>query len=260
MVMSDGKPGSSWKALVAALMLLLVTASASAQDTVTVFAAASLANAFGEVSKQFEKEKGIRISHSFASSATLAKQIEAGAPADIFISANAQWMDYLQQRGHIATTSRRNLLGNRLVVIVPKGGDFPLRFERSFDFAATLEGRLCMGNVASVPAGIYGKQALTYLGWWDAVKGRIVSTSDVRAALAFVERGECVAGIVYASDALVSDKVQIAGEFPEQSHEPIVYPMALVGEARNMHKDYWEFLQSPASAAVFARHGFRQVN
>jgi molybdate transport system substrate-binding protein len=239
-------------------MLWLTIAHAHA-DNITVFAAASLTNALSEAGALYEKEKGVEITHSFASSATLAKQIEAGAPADIFVSANAKWMDYLQAHGHVNPASHKNWLGNRLVLIVPRGRTFPVKFERGFDFASAFKGRLCTGNVDSVPAGIYAKQALTYLGWWEGVKSRVVGTQDVRAALAFVARGECAAGIVYESDARISGKVEIAGVFPESSHEPIVFPIALVKSATNASRDYWQYLQGPAAAAIFRKYGFQVI-
>lgn len=238
-----------------ALMSWLVTGLAQA-DSIRVFAAVSLSNALSEVGTLYEKEKGMRVRHSFASSATLAKQIEAGAPADIFVSANSKWMDYLQARGHIDASSRKNWLSNRLVLVVPRGQSFPVKFEPGFDFASAIEGRLCTGDVDSVPAGIYARQALGHLGWWEHIKSRVAGMQDVRAALAFVERGECAAGIVYESDARISGKVEIAGIFPAASHAPIVYPIAFVAGGKNMDKGYWEYLQGPVSAAIFRKYGF----
>lgn len=245
------------KKLAAALVLLLMGGPVLAQEKVTVFAAASLANAMTEVGREFEAAEGIKVRHAFASSATLAKQIGAGAPADVFVSANVQWMDYLETGGRLQADSRRTWLGNRLVLVVPLGQALSLELDGSHDLASRLQGRLCIGNVASVPAGIYAKQALSSLGWWDDLQARIVGAEDVRAALAFVERGECAAGIVYASDAKVSQKVRVAGVFPEQSHEPIVYPMALLRGAGNPSRAYWQYLHGPAAKAIFARHGFR---
>lgn len=239
--------------------MLLCTHVVQAENRLVVYAASSLTTALSEASTQFEMENGVKITHSFASSATLAKQIEAGAPVDIFVSANTKWMDYLQANGYVDPASRKNWLGNRLVLIVPRGRSFPVEFERGHDFAATFEGRLCMGNVESVPAGIYAKQALMSFNWWGDIKPRVVETQDVRAALAFVERGECAASIVYESDARISDKVQIAGVFPESSHQPIIYPIAFVAGAKSASRNYWQYLQSPAGAAVFHKHGFRVI-
>lgn len=246
--------------LFAAVVCLLVLAvPASAQADVTVFAAASLSHALKEVSAGYEKKRGVKVRHSFASSATLAKQIDSGAPADVFISANTKWMDYLQARGRIDASSRKDLLRNRLVLVVPRGKGFAVSFDKTFDLSAAFEGRLCTGNVESVPAGIYAKQALTSLGWWKKLDPRIVGAGDVRAALVFVERGECAAGIVYESDARISDKVEVVGMFPHRSHEPIVYPIALVTNEGNRSEDYMEYLLSPASRAILAKHGFGMV-
>lgn len=242
--------------LLSAGLLLLLAGFAHAEDKVTVFAAASLTNALGEVSAQYEKAGATKVVHSFAASSTLAKQIEAGAPADIFISADAKWMNYLQDKKLIDTASRRDLLGNKLVLIAPKGKTFNVKFDKGFEFGKSFDGRLCTGDIDSVPAGIYAKQALTYLNWWDGIKTRIVGAQDVRGALAFVERGECAAGIVYETDAKVSSKVEIVGIFPEDTHLPIVYPLAFVAGAKNMNKDYFDYLQKPEALATFARYGF----
>ncbi len=238
------------------ILTLAFSVIAHAEDKVTVFAAASLTNALGEVSAQYEKASATKVVHSFAASSTLAKQIEAGAPADIFISADAKWMNYLNDKKLIDTASRRDLLGNKLVLIAPKGKPFSVKFDKGFEFAKAFDGRLCTGDIDSVPAGIYAKQALTYLNWWDGIKTRIVGAQDVRGALAFVERGECAAGIVYETDAKVTSKVEIVATFPEDSHLPIVYPLAFVAGAKNMNKDYFDYLQKPEALAIFARYGF----
>ncbi|MEO6117923.1 MAG: molybdate ABC transporter substrate-binding protein, partial [Methylotenera sp.] len=207
-----------------ALLLAILGVVANADDKVTVYAAASLTNALTDISTQYEKAKATKISHSFAASSTLAKQIENGAPADIFISADTKWMNYLQDKKLINADSRKEFLGNKLVLIAPKGRGFNVKLEKSFDFSKAFDGRLCTGDIESVPAGIYAKESLSYLNWWDGIKTRIVGAQDVRGALAFVERGECGAGIVYETDAKVSNKVEIIATFPEESHKPIVYP------------------------------------
>ena len=242
--------------LLSAILLLSLASLANAEDKVTVFAAASLTNALGEVSAQYEKANATKIVHSFAASSTLAKQIEAGAPADIFMSADAKWMNYLGEKKLIDPASRRDLLGNKLVLIAPKGKAFAVKFDKNFDFPKAFDGRLCTGDIDSVPAGIYAKQSLTFLNWWDGVKTRIVGAQDVRGALAFVERGECAAGIVYETDAKISGKVEIVGTFPEDSHLPIVYPLAFVAGAKNMNRDYYDYLQKPEALAIFSRYGF----
>lgn len=245
--------------LIAGFVACMVASISQADENITVFAAASLANALSEASLAYQQENRIKVIHSFASSATLAKQIAAGAPATVYISANNEWMEYLQDRKLIAAASRRDLFSNRLVLVVPKGKAFPVRFEQGFRFSEAFKGRLCIGNVESVPAGKYAKQSLQYLNWWPDIRPRIVEALDVRGALAFVEREECSAGIIYESDAKISDKVEIAGVFPENSHASIVYPAALVVGSKKRDRDYLEYLLSPASQAIFTKHGFRII-
>jgi len=231
---------------------LLSASHLSLAGEVTVYAAASLTNALGEIAKSYEANYGVKIKTSFAASGALAKQIEAGAPADIFISADKKWADYLDGKGKLDHKSLINLLGNTLVLIAPKGKGFPVRFGKDFDFAKAFEGKLCTGETESVPVGIYAKEALTHLGWWDAIRPRIVGTDDVRAALGLVGRGECI-GIVYETDAKISKEVDIIGAFPAGSHAPIVYPAALVSQSDNA-KAFFEYVKS--SPGVFAKYGF----
>ena len=243
------------------LIALFVYSSARAEDNkLTVFAAASLTNALGEISSQYEKEKLVKVVQSYAASSTLAKQIENGAPADVFVSADTKWMDYLQDKQRIDPATRSNLLGNKLVLIAPKGKAIKVEFMPAFDFAKAFDGRLCTGDVESVPVGIYAKQALTNLNWWNNVKMRIVGAQDVRAALAFVERGECALGIVYETDAKITNKVEIVGTFPAESHSPVIYPVALVAGAKNADKAYLEYLKSTPASAVFRKYGFTPLN
>lgn len=246
--------------LLIALSLVFTSLLTQADEKVTVFAAASLANALTDIGLQYEKEKTTKIVHSFASSSTLAKQIENGAPADIFIAADTKWMNYLQDKKLINTASRKEFLGNKLVLIAPKGRGFNVKFDKSFDFSKSFDGRLCTGDIDSVPAGIYAKDSLVYLNWWDGIKTRIVGTQDVRGALAFVERGECAAGIVYETDAKISNKVEIVATFPEESHTPIVYPMAFVVNAKNVNNDYFSYLQSSKALDIFKKYGFNSLN
>ena len=248
-----------------AFALLIISQMTLAEEKVTVFAAASLTNALTDISTQYEKEKAAKIVHSFAASSTLAKQIENGAPADIFISADTKWMNYLQDKKLINIASRKEFLGNRLVLIAPKGRGFNVKLDKSFDFSKSFDGRLCTGDIDSVPVGIYAKQSLTYFNWWDTIKTRIVGAQDVRGALAFVERGECVAGIVYETDAKVSSKVEIVAIFPEESHIPIVYPVAFVANAKNTNvnntsNDYFNYLQSDKALDIFKKYGFNIIN
>jgi molybdate transport system substrate-binding protein len=228
----------------------------TARAEVTVFAAASLTNALTDIGKTFEAAHQIPVIFSFASSSALAKQIEQGAPADVFASADTKWMDYLENKGKIDRDSRTNLLGNTLVVIAPQGKGFPATMKKGFDFAGAFEGKLCTGVVESVPVGIYAKEALTRLGWWESIQHRVVGTEDVRAALNLVERGECDAGIVYETDAKQSKKVEVIGRFPADTHSPIVYPFALVTQSGDAKK-FLDYLKQKPAADIFAQYGFK---
>ncbi|MFZ5724577.1 MAG: molybdate ABC transporter substrate-binding protein [Pseudomonadota bacterium] len=236
--------------------LLLLSACPAAAETVTVYAAASLTDALGEIAAAYEKEHDIDVRLSFAGSGTLAKQIGNGAPAQIFVSADRNWMDHLQERNLLARDSRHDLLGNALVLIAPDGQATATELQPGFDLPASFAGRLCTGDPASVPVGIHAKQALQKLGWWNGLKQRLVGTEDVRTALAFVERGECRRGIVYRTDARVSRRVSVIGEFPAGSHAPIVYPVALLPAATPAAREFFRHLDSAAARAVFNRHGF----
>jgi molybdate transport system substrate-binding protein len=243
----------------AVALLAIVSALASvahADQKITVFAAASLTNAISDVASEYEKDKQINIQTSFASSSTLAKQIEKGAPVDIFISADTKWMNYLQDKKLTKAGSKVNLLGNQLVLIAPKGKSFKVDMVKSFNLAGAFSGKLCTGELESVPVGIYAKQSLKKLNWWDSIKMRIVGTQDVRAALVFVERAECDAGIVYATDAKVSGKVESVAVFPNTTHEPIVYPLALLNNASAQAAAFYDYLRSEKAKAIFAKYGF----
>ena len=241
------------------LALLGFTATAQAEDPVRVFAAASLTNALKDIGKQWAALNHPAPSLSYAASSALAKQIEAGAPADMFASADLTWMDYLQARGRIDVASRTALLGNTLVLIAPKDRGFAVEMRKTFDLAGAFKGRLCTGEPGVVPVGIYARQSLEALGWWGALKSRLVGTDDVRTALAFVERGECAAGIVYATDAAISSKVAVLATFPADTHQPIVYPFALVRNARPEARAFLDYLRSAPAAAVFAKYGFTRL-
>jgi molybdate transport system substrate-binding protein len=208
---------------------------AAEPDSVTVFAAASTTNAVAEIGELFVDRKVGKFFASYASSSTLAKQIEQGAPADVFISANQKWMDYLEGKRVIDPSTRFDLLSNRIVLIVPADsaiGKVDLRPD--FPLSTLLhDGRLAMGDPDHVPAGMYGKAALKALGVWDAVEAMVASAKDVRAALALVERGEAPLGVVYATDAAISDKVRVVALFPENTHPPILYPVAIVAGRGN---------------------------
>lgn len=239
------------------LVLLLIHCSPHAEQPVRVFAAASLTNALNDIAGQWQQAGHASPSLAYAASSALAKQIEAGAPADVFASADLTWMDYLDQRRSISRHTRVNLLGNTLVLVVPKGRRFAVEMNKDFDIANAFKGKLCTGQPGVVPVGIYAQQSLQALGWWQALQGRIVGTDDVRTALAFVERGECAAGIVYATDAAISRKVDVLARFPANSHKAIVYPFALVNGARPEAAGFLKYLStSAAAAAVFERYGF----
>lgn len=241
-----------WRALVAALAL---TCSALAYaGEVRVYAAASLTTVLKDLATRYQATHPDTLKMSFASSATLAKQIEAGAPADLFASADRKWMDYLGSRKLIDATTRRDLLGNTLVLIAPVAEPRTLAMEKGK--VPAFDGKLCMGDPDSVPAGLYGRQALTRLGWWSTLEKRVVGTEDVRTALAFVERGECPLGIVYESDARISNKVMIAGRFPAGTHEPVVYPFALLPDPSPAAREFFQYLQGQEGRKVFARYGF----
>ena len=232
---------------------------ARAAGSLTVFAAASLTNSLNDIGKLFiEKNKGA-FAPSYLSSSILAKQIENGAPANVFISADEKWMDYLANKKLIDPATRFNLVGNRLVLIAPAGSkQGKVEIAQGFKLAGLLAGgKLAMGDPAHVPAGIYGKQALEALGVWQSVEGNVARASNVRAALVLVERGEAPFGIVYATDAAITKKVKVVGVFPENSHPPIVYPAALVaGHETPEARSFLEFLKTPQARAIFEKYGF----
>ena len=255
------------KRLAIALALLLpLSARAQAPQPVTLFAAASLTDALTEIGQAWAATGQPAPRLSFASSSTLARQIEAGAPAAIFASADARWMDELAHRELIVADSRIDLLGNDLVVVGPAGAA-PMPVSASADWLALLRGRLgadgriATGDPAHVPAGIYAQQALTRLGAWTALKGRIAAAEDVRNALLLVERGEAPLGIVYATDAAVSRAVVVVARFPADSHDPVVYPFALLrGQDSPAARALFGFITGPTGRAIFAARGFRAVS
>jgi molybdate transport system substrate-binding protein len=245
--------------LLLALLVLSIPLAAAQQQPLTVFAAASLTDAMQDVSAAWVQAGHAPLRLSFGSSSTLARQIEQGAPANLFASADQRWMDYLAQRNLIAPDTRRDLLGNRLVLIVPRDRARTMQIGPNLDLAALLgpDGRLATGDPAHVPVGLYAKQALTKLGLWAQVEPRLARAEDVRAALLLVERGEAPAGIVYATDAAASTKVAVVGTFPEDTHEPITYPFAVVRDGDTPQaRALMAFLAGPEARAIFARRGF----
>ncbi|MDX0023004.1 molybdate ABC transporter substrate-binding protein [Sinorhizobium meliloti] len=233
-------------------------APAQAAEKVTVFAAASLKNALDAINGEWLKQTGKEAIVSYAASSALAKQIEQGAPADVFISADLAWMDYLADKKLIKADTRSNLLGNRIVLVSGKSDAPAVEIEPGLDLAGLLgDGRLAMGAVDSVPAGKYGKAALEKLGLWPNVAGKVAGAESVRAALLLVSRGEAPYGIVYRTDAAADANVNVVGTFPEDSHPPIIYPVAITADSRNADAAaYLEFVRSPEAAALFQAEGF----
>ncbi len=241
--------------LLAALLLPL----AARAEGLTIFAAASLTDVLGDIGKLWVDRGHPAFRAVFGSSSTLARQIEQGAPANVFASADSKWMDYLADKKLIAAGTRRDLLGNDLVLVVPAGHPPRIAIAPKFDLAGLLGagGRLAVGDPAHVPAGIYAEQSLRKLGVWDSVAQHLAGTADVRAALLLVERGEAPAGIVYATDAAASPKVAVAGTFPADSHERIVYPFAVTNSGDSAAaRDLLAFLGGAQARAVFAKRGF----
>jgi len=232
---------------------------AQAQDkTLTVFAAASMKNAFDDVAKLYTDQSKVAVKSSYAASSALAKQIESGAPADMFISADTDWMDYVEKKGAVKAGTRVDLLGNRIVLIAPKDSKIDkVEIKQGFDLAKLAgDGKVATGDVTAVPVGKYAKAALEKLGSWDAAQSKFAMAENVRAALALVSRGEAVLGIVYETDAKVDPGVKIVGVFPEGSHPPIIYPVAATANANAGTDAYLAFLRSGAAKTIFEKYGF----
>jgi len=243
--------------LLAFALFGLACSQAVAQEPVTVFAAASMKNALDAANAAWVSQDGPKVSVSYAASSALARQVEAGAPADIYISADRDWMDYLAERKLIKDESRGDLLGNRLVLIGTQGAA-PVKMEPGFDLAGLLAGgKLAMASPDSVPAGKYGKAALETLGVWPSVEASVAGAENVRAALLLVSRGEAPFGIVYQTDAVADPGVTVVATFPEDTHPPIVYPVALVASSDNPQAGaYLEFLKSEKAKPLFEAQGF----
>lgn len=250
------------RALVAALAIgaFILPFPTSAEDKgPVVFAAASLKDALDAINVAWQKESGKQATISYAASSALAKQIEQGAPADIFISADEDWMNYLADRKLIKPVTRFDLVGNALVLIAPKDSKLTATIASGFPLASLLaDGHLVMADTASVPAGKYGKAALEKLGVWDAVKGKIAQAENVRAALALVSRGEAPLGIVYATDAKADPKVKVLDVFPESTHAPILYPIAITASSTsNEAPSFLAYLKTAAAQSAFEAQGFK---
>lgn len=251
---------TSWGKLIAGSVLVAgLTTQAQAADKVTVFAAASLTNAMQDIAAQYQKEKGVQVVSSFASSSTLARQIEQGAPADLFISADQQWMDYSISKQQIVENTRYTLLGNELVLVAAKASKIDkVEIDDKTQWTKLLgDSRLAVGDPDHVPAGIYAKEALQKLGAWSTLEPKLARASDVRGALALVEREEAPLGIVYGSDAIASKKVKVVGTFPASSHKPVEYPMAIVKDHEKPEvRAFYDYLKTPAASAIFKQYGF----
>ena len=273
-VASDFAPKSStWRSLkantlrlCAALFLLVLSTFGNAPEAqngkVLVFAAASLKTALDEINAQWQKRTGKRAAVSHAASSALAKQIEQGAPADIFISADLDWMEYLAERKLIRPDTRSDLLSNRLVLIAPKGTNLRVEIKQGFRLASLVgQGHLALANTDAVRAGKYAKAALNALGVWEQVKGRIAQAENVRAALLLVSRGEAPLGIVYESDAVSDPSVVTVGIFPEATHPRIIYPIALTsGSTSPDAGSFLDELKSPQARTIFEKQGFTMLN
>lgn len=231
---------------------------AAARADTTVFAAASLKNALDEINQAWSAQSRSRVVVSYAASSALARQIEKGAPADIFISADLEWMDYLAQRKLVNETSRVNLLRNELVLIAPQSAKISVDLKPGLRLGDLLgNDRLSMADPDSVPAGKYGKAALEALGLWPQVAGKIIRADNVRTALNFVARAEAPLGIVYRTDAAAEPKVRIVAAFAANTHPPIVYPAALLADSKNAEAAaFFSYLKSNAAAGIFRKHGF----
>jgi len=238
--------------------LILAPPPAAAQESITVFAAASLKNALDDVDTAFTKATGVKVTASYAASSALAKQMESGAPADVFISADLNWMDYVAGKNLIKPDSRYNLLGNRLVLIAGQDSKLSdVTIEQGFDLAKLAgDGRIAVADVKAVPAGLYAKAALEKLGSWAAAEPKLAQAENVRATLAFVARGETPIGIVYETDAKIEPKVKIVGTFPDGSYPPVTYPVAATSNAKADAAKYLQFLRGNAAKAVFEKYGF----
>lgn len=242
-------------------MGLLATASVAQAADVLVFAAASLKESLSSVAAAYEHDSGNKVILSFAASSALAKQIESGAPADMFLSADLDWMDYLADRNLIQSASRKNLLANQLVLIAPAGSTGDLKIKPGFALATQLgNNRLALANPDSVPAGKYARSALKYLNIWPQVEPLVARAANVRAALVLVARSETPYGIVYRTDAMAEPKVRIVDTFPQASHAPIVYPMALTVHSHNLGAaGFANFLSSKQAQPIWVKYGFRTL-
>jgi molybdate transport system substrate-binding protein len=239
--------------------LAIAPQAAIAQERITVFAAASLKNALDDTNATFTKATGIKVTATYEASSTLAKQIEQAAPADVFISADLKWMDYVAGKNLIKPDTRVNLLGNKLVLIASQDSKLSnLQIGQGFDIAKLAgDGRIAVADVKAVPAGLYAKAALEKLGAWATAEPKLAQAANVRATLAFVARGETPVGIVYETDAKIEPKVKIVGIFPDDSYPPVTYTVAAIADSKKAGTvRYLSFLRTPVAKAIFEKYGF----
>jgi molybdate transport system substrate-binding protein len=245
--------------IVAAFVILCGAPALAQEKSLTVFAAASMKNALDELDAAFTAKTGVKITASYAASSALAKQIEQGAPADVFVSADTDWMDYVIGKKNINEPTRANLLGNSIVLIAPKDSKIEnVTIGSGFDLAKLAgDGRIATGDVKAVPVGKYAKAALEKLGAWQGAEPKFAMADSVRAALTLVARGEAGLGIVYSTDAKVEPGVKVVGTFPADSHPAIIYPVAATTAAKAETAVYFAFLRSTAAKTIFEKYGFR---
>jgi len=249
----------AWKTYACLVVILLgISSSANAVSDLKVYAASSTTNAIDELSQRFEKKYAVSVTPVYGGSSSIARQILNGAPADVFISANTKWMDYLVKSKIIQSDAVTNLVQNRLVLIAPQASDIVhFNFSDANAWNQALNGhRLALGNPASVPVGMYARESLTNLGVWKQLEQQVAPTKNVRLALALVERGEAPLGVVYKTDARLTDKVKVVGEFASDSHTDIVYPAAIVKNS-TQSKQFFEYLKSDDAKQVFVQYGFQ---
>ena len=247
------------KTILILTLIFFCTSQLFASDKeLTVYAAASTTGPITEIVKKFQEENRIEIKTSFASSGVLARQIEQGATADIFISASKKWADYAEDKDLLKNDTRKDFLSNTLVLIKPKDVKYndKIEFSKDYDFPAKLTGRLSIGNPEHVPAGKYAKQSLESLNWWKGLKEKLILAKDVRSALRVVEVAEADYGIVYGSDAKKSDKVEVAGIFPANTHKPIIYVISCIKGGSNKSSDFISFLFTDTAQKIFEEYGF----
>ncbi|AMG00817.1 molybdate ABC transporter substrate-binding protein [Vibrio harveyi] len=248
----------AWKIHACLVAILSVSSAANAATELKVYAASSMTNAVNDIAQQFETKYDVTVTPVYGGSSSIARQILNGAPADIFISANTKWMDYLVKSKAVKNDSVTNLVRNSLVLIAPKASTIePFDFSDAKAWNQALEGnRLALGNPVSVPAGMYAKESLTNLGVWKKLERQIAPAKNVRLALALVERGEAPLGVVYKTDALLTDKVKVVGEFANDTHADIIYPAAIVKDS-TQSEQFFEYLKSDDAKKVFAQYGFQ---